>query len=132
MFDCVFGLISYFEQYFCDRYYGEELASSEEAGEFRELVRESFEQGGASNPSDYLPILRWIDYGGYEKNLRRIHGKMDAILQGLINEHRGSKSGNNSMIDHLLSLQESEPEYYTDAIIRGLILVSGSSPFHTL
>ncbi|XP_057500226.1 cytochrome P450 81Q32-like [Actinidia eriantha] len=105
------------------RYYGEELASSEEAGEFRELVRETFEQGGASNPSDYLPILQWIDYGGYEKNLRRIHGKMDAILQGLINEHRGSKSGNNSMIDHLLSLQESEPEYYTDAIIRGLVLV---------
>ncbi|GFY93766.1 cytochrome P450, family 81, subfamily H, polypeptide 1 [Actinidia rufa] len=110
------------------RYYGEELASSEEAGEFQELVRETFEQGGTSNPNDYLPILQWIDYGGYEKNLRRIHGKMDAILQGLINEHKGDKSGNNSMIDHLLSLQESEPEYYTDAIIRGLILFMSHNP----
>ncbi|KAF3964792.1 hypothetical protein CMV_010955 [Castanea mollissima] len=27
------------------------------------------------------------------------------------------------MIDHLLSLQESQPEYYTDQIIKGLILV---------
>jgi hypothetical protein len=28
------------------------------------------------------------------------------------------------MIHHLLSLQESEPEYYTDQIIKGHILVS--------
>ncbi|KAF5961919.1 cytochrome P450 81D11-like [Camellia sinensis] len=29
----------------------------------------------------------------------------------------------NTMIDHLLSLQESQPEYYTDDIIKGLIAV---------
>ena len=29
----------------------------------------------------------------------------------------------NSMIDHLLSLQKTEPEYYTDDIIKGLVLV---------
>ncbi|WRX15096.1 Cytochrome P450 - like 10 [Theobroma cacao] len=28
----------------------------------------------------------------------------------------------NTMIDHLLSLQESQPNYYTDQIIEGLIL----------
>jgi len=30
----------------------------------------------------------------------------------------------NTMIDHLLSLQNSQPEYYTNQIIKGLILVS--------
>ena len=51
---------------------------------------------------------------------------MDEFLQGLIEEHRkndGSQS-QNTMIDHLLSLQESQPEYYTDQIIKGLVLVS--------
>ncbi|CAI9770261.1 unnamed protein product [Fraxinus pennsylvanica] len=47
---------------------------------------------------------------------------MDAFLQGLIEEHRHNKNGN-TMIDHLLSLQESQPEYYTDTIIKGIMTV---------
>ncbi|KAI8031054.1 Cytochrome P450 81Q32 [Camellia lanceoleosa] len=105
------------------RYYGDDLSNYEEAKEFRELVIEAFEYGGASNPSDFLLVLRWIDYQGFEKNLGRIHKKVDAFLQDLINEHRRDKS-KNTMIDHLLSLQESHLDYYTDEIISGLILVS--------
>ncbi|KAF4352429.1 hypothetical protein G4B88_018861 [Cannabis sativa] len=46
---------------------------------------------------------------------------MDEFLQGLISEHRnkGTTSSSSTMIDHLLSLQESQPEYYTDQIIKG-------------
>ncbi|GMP64136.1 hypothetical protein CsSME_00025556 [Camellia sinensis var. sinensis] len=104
------------------RYYGDDLSNYEEAKEFRELVIEAFKYGGASNPGDFLPVLRWIDYQGLEKNLGRIQKKMDAFLQDLINEHRRDKS-KNTMIDHFLSLQESQPDYYTDEIIRGLISV---------
>ena len=54
--------------------------------------------------------------------------RTDVFLQGLVDEHRSrSSKGVNvstTMIDHLLSLQESQPEYYTDQIIKGLILVS--------
>ncbi|CAL5366837.1 unnamed protein product [Camellia sinensis] len=82
-------------------YYDDDLSNYEAAKEFRELVIEAFEYG--------------------EKNLGRIHKKMDAFLQDLINEHRHDKS-KNTMIDHLLSLQESHPDYYADEIIRGLIL----------
>ncbi|KAL7256083.1 hypothetical protein ACSBR1_010083 [Camellia fascicularis] len=104
------------------RYYGDDLSNYEEAKEFRELVIEAFKYGGASNPGDFLPVLRWIDYQGLDKNLGRIQKKIDAFLQDLINEHRRDKS-KNTMIDHLLSLQESHPDYYTDEIIRGLISV---------
>ncbi|XP_058187593.1 cytochrome P450 81Q32-like [Rhododendron vialii] len=104
------------------RYYGEDLEDSAEAEEFRELVTKAFMGAGASNPADFLPILRWIDYKGFEKNLAKVHERFDKLLQGLIDEHRRDKS-KNSMIDHLLSLQESQPEYYTDAIIKGLIIV---------
>ncbi|KAI8535018.1 hypothetical protein RHMOL_Rhmol10G0142300 [Rhododendron molle] len=104
------------------RYYGNELEDSAEAKEFREIVTEVFFYGGASNPADFLPVLRWIDYKGFEKNVDRIHKRMDALLQGLIDEHRRDKS-KTTMVDHLLSLQESQPEYYTDAIIRGLMSV---------
>ncbi|CAL5324553.1 unnamed protein product [Camellia sinensis] len=89
------------------RYCGDDLSNYEEAKEFRELVIEAFEYGDASNPGDFLP-------------------KGDAFLQDLINEHRRDKS-KNTMIDNLLSLQESHLDYYTDEIISGLILQSSST-----
>uniref|UniRef100_A0A5B6YT38 Putative CYP81Q32 n=1 Tax=Davidia involucrata TaxID=16924 RepID=A0A5B6YT38_DAVIN len=104
------------------RYFGDDVADYEEAKQFQELIREIFEYGGASNPGDYLPILRWIDYQNLEKNSARLSKDIDSLLQGLIDEHRREKS-RNSMIDHLLSLQESQPEYYTDEIIKGLVLI---------
>ncbi|XP_059641258.1 cytochrome P450 81Q32-like [Cornus florida] len=105
------------------RYFGEDVTDDnyEEAKQFRELIKEVFKYGGANNPADFLPALRWIDYQNAEKNLVRISKKMDACLQDLIDEHRRRKS-KVTMIDHLLSLQESQPEYYTDQIIKGLIM----------
>jgi hypothetical protein len=47
---------------------------------------------------------------------------MDLILQGLVDEHRRDRD-RNTMINHLLTLQDSQPEYYTEDIIKGLILV---------
>ncbi|KAG5528596.1 hypothetical protein RHGRI_029326 [Rhododendron griersonianum] len=104
------------------RYYGEDLENSAEAEEFRELVSEVFSSGVASNPADFLPVLRWIGYNGFEKNLAKTQKRFDKLLQGLIDEHRKDNS-KNTMIDHLLSLQESQPEYYTDEIIKGLMNV---------
>ncbi|KAH6760232.1 Cytochrome P450 superfamily protein [Perilla frutescens var. hirtella] len=103
------------------RYFGVDEAD-EEAKEFRELLKEVFKYGGVSNPADFFPMFRWIDYKGVEKNLARISSKMDVFLQGLINQHRSNKGGN-TMIDHLLSLQDSEPQNYTDSIIKSIILV---------
>ncbi|KAL7242357.1 hypothetical protein ACSBR1_014851 [Camellia fascicularis] len=112
------------------RYSGDDdLSDNEEAKEFREIVRLAFEYGDASYPGDFLPVLKWIDYQSFDKNWRRLHKKMDDCLQGLIDEHRCDKS-KNTMIDHLLSLQESQPEYSTDKIIRGLIenmILAGTS-----
>lgn len=106
------------------RYYGNELSNDEEAKKFRNIIGEILENSGASHPADFLPILGWMGGGGYEKKLKKLGGKVDVFLQGLIEEHRLQKESRNTMIDHLLSLQESQPEYYTDRTIKALILVS--------
>ncbi|XVF20608.1 hypothetical protein REPUB_Repub12eG0015400 [Reevesia pubescens] len=103
------------------RYYGDEVTNEEEAREFRELIAEAFRNGGAANPADYLPILNWFGQG-FEKKVSKLGKRMDGFFQKLIDEHRSNRQ-ENTMIDHLLSLQESEPHYYTDEIIKGLILV---------
>ncbi|RVX23852.1 Cytochrome P450 81E8 [Vitis vinifera] len=78
------------------RYYGEDV-DSEEAKRFQKIMRGIFELAGHQ-----IQEIFCLYYGGL-------------ILGGLVNK--------NSMIDHLLSLQKSEPEYYTDEIIKGLALI---------
>ncbi|XWS75582.1 hypothetical protein CRYUN_Cryun01aG0103000 [Craigia yunnanensis] len=103
------------------RYYGDEVTNGAEAREFRDLMADVVKSSGAANPADFLPILNWFGQG-FEKKLKKLGERMDGFLQKLIDEHR-SKRQENTMIDHLLSLQESEPHYYTDEIIKGFILV---------
>nr|QBG49708.1 cytochrome P450 [Pueraria candollei var. mirifica] len=107
------------------RYYGEDcdVSDVEEARQFREIIKELVTLGGANNPGDFLALLRWFDFDGLEKRLKRISKRTDAFLQGLIDEHRNGKHRANTMIDHLLAQQQSQPEYYTDQIIKGLALV---------
>ncbi|TYI72880.1 hypothetical protein E1A91_D07G090300v1 [Gossypium mustelinum] len=106
------------------RYFGEEVTNEKEAREFREVIEGTFRNGGTGNRADFLPVLNW--FGGYEKKVKKIGKKLDGLLQKLVDEHRWMKqenNGNGSMVDHLLNLQQSDPDYYTDEIIKGLMLV---------
>ncbi|KAH7848730.1 hypothetical protein Vadar_006918 [Vaccinium darrowii] len=112
------------------RYFGAELEDSKEAREFRLIIRVIFYLSAASNSGDFVPFLRWIDFAKVEKKALRIQKKMDAFLQGLIDEtqsedkqvseQKGGKT--NSMIDSMLGLQDSDPEYYSDEIIKGIVM----------
>jgi isoflavone/4'-methoxyisoflavone 2'-hydroxylase len=107
------------------RYYGEEIDAKDvkEAKEYKETVAELLKFAGVTNKADYLPFLRWFDFQNLEKRLQNISNRFDVILNGLIHENRGKMQSENTMIDHLLKLQETQPEYYTDQIIKGLVLV---------
>ena len=98
-------------------YYGDHV---HEAQEFREIMKEIFENIDEANPLDLLPILNWIPgCFVFEKRMERLAQRVDSFLQCLVDEHRNKKDENRNitMIDHLLSLQESQPKYYTDQII---------------
>ncbi|XP_038723277.1 cytochrome P450 81E8-like [Tripterygium wilfordii] len=109
------------------RYDGDEVESQEEESRrFRELVATIVSLGGVSNKEDFLPILNLINGGKFEKKVKGLAKTMDSLLQGLIDEHRSKRESSesmNTMIGHLLSLQEEQPEYYTDRIVKGLILI---------
>ncbi|EXB59546.1 Isoflavone 2'-hydroxylase [Morus notabilis] len=104
------------------RYYGDDVTDEDEAARFRKIMKEASAYGGAVNPGDFLPILNLFVKEGYEEKVKRIAKAADSFLQGLIDEHRIKKESRNTMIGHLLSLEESQPEYYTDQIIKGLIM----------
>ncbi|KAL2906356.1 Cytochrome P450 81E8 [Bienertia sinuspersici] len=105
---------------------GKGVVDFEEAEHFTDIIKEVLEFTDASNPGDFLPVLSWIDYGGYVKRAKRLAKKTDGFLQGLIEvQRRGvmNEEDKDTMISRLLLLQESDPEYYTDETIKGLILV---------
>ncbi|KAD4585701.1 hypothetical protein E3N88_23302 [Mikania micrantha] len=93
-----------------------------------DIVNETTVLAGASNVGDYLPVLGWLGTKSLEKKLIALQEKRDVFFQGLIEQLRKSRgtevgNGRKTMIEMLLSLQESEPEYYTDAMIRSFVLV---------
>ncbi|XP_010030512.2 cytochrome P450 81E8 [Eucalyptus grandis] len=115
------------------RYYGEGVTIDEaEARDARKLIKQIAGTGGLSYAGDFLPILKLVDYNGVKKRVLELKEKIDAFIQGLIDEHRRKKGDPefaDSMISHLLHLQESQPEDYSDFTIKGLVfalLVAGT------
>lgn len=114
------------------KYYGGDMSALDEAKRFQGIINDTVRLGGASHMLDFLPVLRWVGFRGIEKGLTDLRERRDQFMQRLLDEHRRimSESKNNidggrrkTMIEVLLSLQESEPEYYTDNTIRTLLLV---------
>ncbi|KAL3646319.1 hypothetical protein CASFOL_011499 [Castilleja foliolosa] len=103
------------------RYYGEEVKDDEEAKRFRDLTKEALELTGSSNPGEIFPFLNWVGLNGLEKKLAAHSRRTDEFMQGLLDEHRKGKR-QNTMVDRLLALQETEPDYYSDEVITGLII----------
>ncbi|VVB16120.1 unnamed protein product [Arabis nemorensis] len=102
------------------RYYGDEVYNKEEADLFKNLVMQINDNSGASHPGDYLPILKVFGHN-YEKKVKALGEAMDAFLQRLLDECRRDEESN-TMVSHLLSLQQDQPTYYSDVIIKGLML----------
>ncbi|XP_022140041.1 cytochrome P450 81D1-like [Momordica charantia] len=119
------------------RYFGDNTADAEESRNFQEIVSETFRLSG-TNFADYLPILKWIiGSRRIERSYINLRKRRDGFMQNLIEEHReikklemrtqsplsGETKKKKTMIEVMLSLQESDPDYYTDEIIIGLMLV---------
>ncbi|TKW29286.1 hypothetical protein SEVIR_3G385700v4 [Setaria viridis] len=98
---------------------------------FQEIVEETFAVSGAPSVGDFFPALRWVDrLRGVDAALLRLHARRDAFVGGLVNDQRRRRDGGNvrdaekkSIIDELLSLQEIDPDYYTDTVIKGIVLI---------
>ncbi|KAE8659145.1 putative cytochrome P450 [Hibiscus syriacus] len=120
------------------RYYGKDAVDTE-AEEFRDIMREVAEMSGSTVLNDFLPVLQWVDFQGLERKMKKIFKKVDKFLQSLVEEHRmmrkdstdqclGSSDASSTgtkttLIDVMLSLQQTDPEIYTDETIKGVILV---------
>lgn len=102
------------------RYYGDQVHNEKEANLFKKLVTQINDNSGASHPGDYLPILKVFGHG-YEKKVKALGEAMDTFLQRLLDDCRRDGESN-TMLSHLLSSQQDQLMYYSDVVIKGLML----------
>lgn len=121
------------------RFCRNEEGEAKQARWFLEIVKESFSVVGVTNLADFLPVLRWFDYKGLKSRIINLHKKRDAFFQEMVEERRAkfnvhtniedegrdenSTKRRKCLIDVLLELQTSNPNQFTDPIIKGLITV---------
>uniref|UniRef100_A0ACD5YKS4 Uncharacterized protein n=1 Tax=Avena sativa TaxID=4498 RepID=A0ACD5YKS4_AVESA len=97
---------------------------------FQEIVEETFTVSGAPSIGDFFPVLRWVDrLRGVEAALVSLQKKRDEFVAGLIDDHLRMRGGGGpdvekkGVIDVLLEHQQTDPEYYTDTVVKGIVLV---------
>ncbi|KAL3514407.1 hypothetical protein ACH5RR_027124 [Cinchona calisaya] len=104
----------------------EEDAGNELGKQRLEEIKGIFTTSITMNLCDFFPILRWIGYKGMERKMICLQNKRDKFLQGLIDEIRlgnEKKEKNVNLIESLLSHQEQEPEFYSDDLIRSILMI---------
>ncbi|XP_059281581.1 cytochrome P450 81C13-like [Lycium ferocissimum] len=85
------------------------------------------------NVCDFMPVLKWFGYKGIEKRLVSAHKKRNEFLNSLFSEFREKKvisvsesstrEKKSTLVETLFSLQESKPEFYTDDLIKSVLVV---------
>lgn len=107
------------------RYYGLDIGKSEEAKRFRDVVDDTNQVNAQSNITDMVPILRWFFAGKLENKYAAVQKRRDDFMQAWIDEFREADDsvtleGEKTLLQVLLSLQDADPEYYTDKEIKSL------------
>ncbi|CAN1776209.1 Cytochrome P450 81Q32 [Linum perenne] len=101
------------------RYYGDNVSDAEEARRFRGIQEETMRLAGETNLEDFLP---WVRSKDLERRMGECHRKRDSFFQELIEEWRKKEQSHlNSSTERKCLIQE--PEYCTDDIIKGMIMV---------
>ncbi|WVZ49714.1 hypothetical protein U9M48_001046 [Paspalum notatum var. saurae] len=103
-----------------------------DARRFQEIIEETVRLIGTPCVGDLYPSLRWVDrLRGVDAALTRMQARRDALLVGLIDDHRRKRDRDagvpdagheGAAIDELLSLQELDPKQYSDAIVKGIVM----------
>nr|WJJ53770.1 cytochrome P450 monooxygenase 3 [Garcinia xanthochymus] len=85
---------------------------------------------------DFIPVFRWIGYKGLEKSYIGLAERREVLLGKLVRELKerriAAKKGvrvendgeeNGCVGDTIMVLQETDPDFYTDDIVKGVLMM---------
>ncbi|KAI3983236.1 hypothetical protein MKX01_020495 [Papaver californicum] len=110
------------------QYFGVKSAGPESAMEFMDITHELFRLLGVIYLGDYLPLWRWFDPFGCEKEMRDVEKRMDEFHKTILEEHRKKErlsaleESEIDFVDILLGLPgEDRKEHLEDVEIKALV-----------
>ncbi|XP_071692990.1 cytochrome P450 81Q32-like [Rutidosis leptorrhynchoides] len=106
------------------KYYGLKSGKLEEAKRFQDIIRDTEEANAKASVADMLPYLRWLVARKLKKRFASVQKRRDEFMQEWIDEFRTNGlvngEGKKTFLSVMLSLQDADPEYYTNEVIKGL------------
>ncbi|KAE8651314.1 cytochrome P450 CYP82D47 [Cucumis sativus] len=107
--------------------------------EYQNALKDFFNLFIAFVPSDLFPFLRWFDFGGYKKSMKKTAKIMDEMHDKWLREHREKRNSDGLVIedqdlmDIMLSITKDEDfsGYDVDTIIKSTCLAMILGGFHT-
>lgn len=108
------------------RFYGENVADQEEARRYREGQMEAAKAVTITNYGDFLP---WLKSKKLEQMMLQCKKNRYDFFLNLVEKAREGMKNNaveekkKTMVEVLLSRQETEPEFYTDEMIANFLLI---------
>ncbi|KAJ6822082.1 isoflavone 3'-hydroxylase-like [Iris pallida] len=115
------------------RYFGDnKTVKAEEGKKFDELMAEAIELSGSLSLEDLLPAMKWLGINKFKKRMEWVDKEFDIVLQELLDECRkqhldksnqDKEEKKKTLLDVMILLQQKDPEFYTDTIIKGTMLI---------
>ncbi|KAF5468160.1 hypothetical protein F2P56_012335 [Juglans regia] len=114
---------------------GEETAITDVGKKHLKDMKDTYFASLSMNVCDFFPVLRWVGYKGIEKGMINLSGKRDELLRGWIQETKQEKTSSlntttvvdevkkRTLIQTLLSIHESEPEFCSDDVVKSITLM---------
>ncbi|KAJ9166152.1 hypothetical protein P3X46_020938 [Hevea brasiliensis] len=92
-------------------------SESQESDEWRDALREFMDLSGEFAVSDALPYLRWLDFGGVERKMKKTLKSLDHVVVQWLEERKQKKGttiakGEEDFMGALLSILNDAKELY--------------------
>lgn len=124
------------------RYFSDDVEIDEEAVRVGKIVKEYMYVSGFFTPSDVMPFMKWFDFQGQVKSMKRVARELDVLCSSWVEEHKvkrlncpspddGISRDNQDFIDLMLSAIEDDSMfgYSRDTIVKATmnnIMLAGS------
>ncbi|CAL0308349.1 unnamed protein product [Lupinus luteus] len=88
---------------------GDATNNDKEAQKYIKTIRKFLRLIGTYTVADAIPLLRWFDFGGYEKDMKKTFKELDYLIGGWLEEHRKKaldhdEKRNKDFIDVMLTM----------------------------
>ncbi|KAJ6805249.1 isoflavone 3'-hydroxylase-like [Iris pallida] len=115
------------------RYFGDsKTVKAEEGNKFDALMAEGIELAESLSLRDWLPAVKWLGINKFKKRIEWVDKEFDIVLQEVLDECRkqhldksnqDKEEKRKTLLDVMILLQQKDPKFYTDTIIKGTMLI---------